>query len=63
MCNISVILNNNAFLPFLATLPSSSEAMWKVSADDISKLKHGLVSVFTDSFSSQLLATTQVLDL
>lgn len=35
--------------------------MWKVSTDDISNLKQGLVSIFTDSFSSQLLNTTEVI--
>ncbi|KAF2884227.1 hypothetical protein ILUMI_21962 [Ignelater luminosus] len=41
------------------TLASASEATWKVSADDISNLKQGLVSIFNDSFSRQLMETAQ----
>ncbi|KAK5642892.1 hypothetical protein RI129_009059 [Pyrocoelia pectoralis] len=41
------------------TLASASEATWKVSTDDISNLKSGLVSVFNDSFSRQLIETTE----
>ncbi|KAF7266032.1 hypothetical protein GWI33_020609 [Rhynchophorus ferrugineus] len=42
-----------------ATLPSSTEATWKVSTEVISNLKQGLVSLFNDSFSKQLLETAQ----
>jgi len=42
-----------------ATLPTSSEATWKVSTEVISNLKQGLVSLFNDSFSKQLLETSQ----
>lgn len=35
------------------------EATWKVSTDDISNLKQGLVSIFNDSFTKQLLETLQ----
>lgn len=45
---------------FLDTLASASEATWKVSTDDISNLKHGLVSIFNDSFTKQLQETLQV---
>ncbi|KAB0795840.1 hypothetical protein PPYR_09901 [Photinus pyralis] len=41
------------------TLASASEATWKVSTDDLSNLKRGLVSVFNDSFSRQLIETTE----
>ncbi|EFA00605.1 nuclear pore complex protein Nup205 [Tribolium castaneum] len=41
------------------TLASATEATWKVSTDDISNLKHGLVSIFNDSFTKQLLETIQ----
>ncbi|KAK4877381.1 hypothetical protein RN001_009887 [Aquatica leii] len=50
--NLSGALNLNV------TLASASEATWRVSTDDISNLKHGLVSIFNDSFSRQLVATT-----
>jgi hypothetical protein len=40
-------------------LASATEATWKVSTDDISNLKHGLVSIFNDSFTKQLLETIQ----
>ncbi|CAH1168718.1 unnamed protein product [Phyllotreta striolata] len=40
------------------TLASASEATWKVSTDTISNLKQGLVSLFNDSFTKQLLETT-----
>ncbi|KAJ8924600.1 hypothetical protein NQ315_000750 [Exocentrus adspersus] len=43
-----------------ATLASASEATWKVSTDALSSLKQGLVSLFNDSFSKQLLETAQV---
>lgn len=39
----------------------SSEATWKVSGDDINNLKQGLVSIFNDIFSRQLVETTQVI--
>ncbi|KAI4469467.1 nuclear pore complex protein [Holotrichia oblita] len=52
--------NANTTINVDSTLVSASEAMWKVSTDDISNLKQGLVSIFTDSFSSQLLGTTEV---
>lgn len=42
-------------------LASATEATWKVSTDDISNLKHGLVSIFNDSFTKQLLETIQVI--
>ncbi|XP_030766141.1 nuclear pore complex protein Nup205 [Sitophilus oryzae] len=42
-----------------ATLPTSSEVTWKVSTEVISNLKQGLVSLFNDSFSKQLLETAQ----
>ncbi|XP_045464322.1 nuclear pore complex protein Nup205 [Harmonia axyridis] len=41
------------------SLPSATEATWKVSTDDISNLKQGLVSIFNDSFTKQLLETLQ----
>lgn len=44
-----------------ATLASATEATWKVTTDDISNLKHGLVSIFNDSFTKQLLETIQVI--
>ncbi|GJQ87127.1 hypothetical protein Trydic_g23975 [Trypoxylus dichotomus] len=53
------LVNTNRSIDIDATLVSASEAMWKVSTDDISNLKQGLVSIFTDSFSSQLLGTTE----
>lgn len=54
-------LNSNAkFVSPPATLVSASEAMWKVSTDDISNLKQGLISIFNDSFSRQLIETSQV---
>ncbi|KAJ3662888.1 hypothetical protein Zmor_007206 [Zophobas morio] len=42
-----------------STLASATEATWKVSTDDISNLKHGLVSIFNDSFTKQLLESIQ----
>ncbi|KAK9882396.1 hypothetical protein WA026_020918 [Henosepilachna vigintioctopunctata] len=41
------------------SLASATEATWKVSTDDISNLKQGLVSIFNDSFTKQLLETLQ----
>ncbi|XP_067003269.1 nuclear pore complex protein Nup205 [Anabrus simplex] len=41
------------------TILSTTETSWKTSADDISQLKQGLVSVFNDTFSKQLLETKQ----
>ncbi|KAF5282238.1 hypothetical protein FQA39_LY17658 [Lamprigera yunnana] len=41
------------------SLTSATEATWNVSKDDISSLKHGLVTIFNDSFSQQLVATTE----
>ncbi|CAH0547710.1 unnamed protein product [Brassicogethes aeneus] len=52
-------LNSNANLTADTTLASASEATWKVSTDVISDLKQGLVSLFNDSFSKQLLETAQ----
>ncbi|CAH0547709.1 unnamed protein product [Brassicogethes aeneus] len=52
-------LNSNANLTADSTLASASEATWKVSTDVISDLKQGLVSLFNDSFSKQLLETAQ----
>lgn len=45
---------------FSVVLASASEATWRVSVDTISNLKQGLVSLFNDSFSKQLLETEQV---
>ncbi|XP_017786279.1 PREDICTED: nuclear pore complex protein Nup205 [Nicrophorus vespilloides] len=42
-----------------STLASASEAVWKVSTDDISNLKQGLVSIFNDSFCRQLIETSR----
>ncbi|KRT85224.1 hypothetical protein AMK59_793, partial [Oryctes borbonicus] len=53
------LVNTNPAIDVDSTLASASEAMWKVSTDDISNLKQGLVSIFTDSFSSQLLGTME----
>ncbi|KAL3284709.1 hypothetical protein HHI36_018857 [Cryptolaemus montrouzieri] len=39
------------------SLASATEATWKVTTDDISNLKQGLVSIFNDSFTKQLLET------
>ncbi|KAF5301267.1 hypothetical protein FQR65_LT00967 [Abscondita terminalis] len=50
--------NLSGNLDLNVTLASATEATWKVSTDDISNLKHGLVSIFNDSFSRQLVATT-----
>lgn len=44
-----------------ASIISPSEVTWKVSADDISNLKQGLVSIFNDTFSKKLVETTQVI--
>ncbi|CAH1170192.1 unnamed protein product [Phaedon cochleariae] len=52
-------LSTNAAFSHEATLASSSEATWKVSTDVISNLKQGLVSLFNDSFTKQLLETSQ----
>nr|XP_022904790.1 nuclear pore complex protein Nup205 [Onthophagus taurus] len=51
------IVGLNTTINFDSTLPSSSEVTWRVSADDVSNLKQGLVSIFTDSFSNQLVET------
>lgn len=42
-----------------ATLASNTEASWKVTTDDLSALKQDLVSIFNDSFCSQLIETTE----
>ncbi|RZC40322.1 nuclear pore complex protein Nup205 [Asbolus verrucosus] len=52
-------LTLNSSLTTNTTLASASEATWNVSTDDISNLKHGLVSIFNDSFTKQLLETIQ----
>ncbi|XP_018577858.1 nuclear pore complex protein Nup205 [Anoplophora glabripennis] len=52
------IHSNTTLNPDMA-LASASEATWKVSSDIISNLKQGLVSLFNDSFSKQLLETAQ----
>ncbi|KAG5873933.1 hypothetical protein JTB14_014533 [Gonioctena quinquepunctata] len=41
------------------TLASATEATWKVSTDVLSSLKQGLISLFNDSFTKQLLETAQ----
>ncbi|XP_074042758.1 nuclear pore complex protein Nup205 [Leptinotarsa decemlineata] len=51
--------NRNASFKMEGTLASSTEATWKVSTDVISSLKHGLISLFNDSFTKQLLETAQ----
>nr|XP_023028038.1 nuclear pore complex protein Nup205 [Leptinotarsa decemlineata] len=51
--------NRNASFKIEGTLASSTEATWKVSTDVISSLKHGLISLFNDSFTKQLLETAQ----
>lgn len=40
-------------------ISNSIDAGWKVTADDVSVLKKTLVQVFTETFSKQLIATTQ----
>lgn len=37
--------------------------MWRVTTDDISNLKQGLVSIFNDSFCRRLIETSQVRNL
>lgn len=49
----------NSALNMNSTLASSSEAMWRVTTDDISNLKQGLVSIFNDSFCRRLIETSQ----
>ncbi|CAH1968892.1 unnamed protein product [Acanthoscelides obtectus] len=49
----------NASLTSDPTLASASEATWKVCTETVSNLKQGLVSLFNDSFSKQLLETAQ----
>lgn len=45
------------FIP--ASITSSIDAGWKVTAEDVSALKKTLVQVFTETFCKQLIATTQ----
>ncbi|CAH1259504.1 unnamed protein product [Diabrotica balteata] len=56
--NFEASLSNSSLIQD-TTLASASEATWKVSTDVISSLKHGLVSLFNDSFTKQLLDTAQ----
>lgn len=42
-----------------APVRTAVDAGWKISADDVSSLKKNLVQVFTETFSKQLIATTQ----
>lgn len=57
-CNFTVLLQ--IVILFTATVPTRSESIWKVSIDVIVSLKSGLISIFNDSFSKQLLEVSQV---
>ncbi|XP_060535293.1 nuclear pore complex protein Nup205 [Cylas formicarius] len=52
-------IHSNTSISVDASLASSLETTWKVSTETISNLKQGLVSLFNDSFSKQLLETAQ----
>lgn len=58
-CSNKKNINFNFFYIFSAPIRSSIDAGWKVTADDVSILKKNLVQVFTETFSKQLIATTQ----
>lgn len=45
--------------PLSGFVTSATEAGWKVTAEDVSVLKKTLIQVFTETFSKQLIATTQ----
>ncbi|XP_019753417.1 nuclear pore complex protein Nup205 [Dendroctonus ponderosae] len=55
----TVYIHPNSIGSLDATVPASSECIWKVSNDVIVSLKRRLISIFNDSFSEQLLEVSQ----